>query len=320
MELGVLIEGESGLTWERWRRLVACVEALGYESLWRSDHLLSLLEHSRESLETWVALTLAAAESTRLRFGPLVCPMTFRHPSLLAKMAADVDALSGGRLILGVGAGWNTCEHRAFGIPFPPLRERLDMLEEGIEVIVRLLGGEPAHFSGRHYRLEGATLWPQPGQRARIPLLIGGGGERRTLRIVARYADEWDVPGDLSPAAYGAKSARLTEYCRAINRDPGEIRRGVSTAYLIGRNERELHRRSQVLQQLLPSLAAIDTAAVPETLRASGWRVGTPSQIAADLRALAAEGVQRVILLHYDQTDYDALELVAREVMPAIAD
>jgi F420-dependent oxidoreductase-like protein len=319
MDLGVLIEGEAGLTWDRWRRIVASVEALGYESLWRSDHLLSLLDDGRESLETWVALTLAAAETTRLRFGPLVCPMTFRHPSLLAKMAADVDALSGGRLILGVGAGWNECEHRAFGIPFPPLRERMEMLEEGIEVIVRLLGVEPAHFSGRHYRLAGANLRPQAGQRSRIPLLIGGGGERRTLRMVARYADEWDVPGDLTPAAYCAKSARLTEYCRAINRDPGEIRRGVSTAYLIGRNESELRRRSQVLQQLLPSLAAVDTSAVPETLRTSGWRVGTPDQIAADLRALAAEGVQRVILLHYDQTDYEALELVAREVMPAIA-
>lgn len=319
MELGVLIESESGLTWGRWRRLIASVEALGYESLWLSDHLMSLLDHGRESLETWVALTLAAAETTRLRFGPLVCPMTFRHPSLLAKMAADVDALSGGRLVVGVGAGWNECEHRAFGIPFPPVQERMEMLEEGIEVIGRLLGHEPAYFSGRHYRLDGANLCPKPVPRPRVPLLIGGGGERRTLRIVARYADEWDVPGDLTPAAYRAKSDRLTEYCRAINRDPREIRRGVSTAYLIGRNERELHHRSRVLQQLLPSLAGVDTSAVPETLRALGWRVGTPNQIAADLRALAAEGVERVILLHYDQTDYDALELVAREVMPAIA-
>jgi F420-dependent oxidoreductase-like protein len=319
MKLGVVIEGEAGLTWERWRRIMASVEALGYESLWRSDHLLSRLDHHRESLETWVTLTLTAVETTRLRFGPLVCPMTFRHPALLAKMAADVDGLSGGRLVLGVGAGWNALEHRAFGIPFPPWPERMDMLEEGLEIIVRLLSDEPAYFSGRHYRLEGAPPCSQPGQRLRIPLLIGGAGSRRMLQIVARYADEWDLPGDITPAAYRAQSTRLAEYCRAIHRDPGEIRRGVSTAYLIGRHETDLRRRGRAMQRLLPGLAQVDTAAVPETLRASGWRVGTPDQIAADLRALAAEGVERVILLHYDQTDFEALELVAREVMPAVA-
>jgi F420-dependent oxidoreductase-like protein len=318
MKLGVMIEGQEGLTWDRWRRIMASVEALGYESLWLSDHLLSLLDHSCESLETWVALTLTAVETTRLRFGPLVCPMTFRHPSLLAKMAADVDALSGGRLVLGVGAGWNEREHRALGLPFPPLQERMDRLEEGIEVIIRLLGAEPAHFSGRHYQLEGALPRPHPVPRRRIPLLIGGAGTR-LLRIVARYADEWDIPGDITPAAYRATSARLTEFCRAINRDPGEIRRCVSTAYLIGRTETELRHRGRAMQRRMPGLAQVDTAAVPATLRAAGWRVGTPDQIAADLRALAAEGVERVILLHYDQTDFEALELVAREVLPAIA-
>jgi F420-dependent oxidoreductase-like protein len=319
MQLGVMIEGQEGLTWERWRQIMACVEALGFESLWRSDHFISLVDADRESLETWVALTLTAAETTRLRFGPLVCPITFRHPSLLARMAAAVDALSGGRLVLGVGAGWNDQEHRAFGLPFPPLQERMDMLQEGLEVITRLLGDEPAQFAGHYYQLAGANLRPKPIQRPRIPVLIGTTGERRMLRIVARYADEWDVPGTITPAAYRAKRERLAAYCREINRDPREIRHCVSTAFLIGRNEQELRRRTVAMQQLMPHLGSLDISSVHNALRKEEWLIGTPDQIVAALQALADEGVERVMLQHNDQTDFEALELVAHEVMPAVA-
>ena len=319
MHLGVMLEGQEGLTWDLWRRIMARVEELGFESLWRSDHFMSLVDSNRDVLETWVALTLIAAETTRLRFGSLVCPMTFRHPALLARMAAAVDTLSGGRLVLGVGAGWNAQEHRAFGIPFPPLKERMHMLAEGIEVIVRLLGDGPAHFAGRYYQLDGANPHPKPTQQPRIPLLIGTTSAGRMLRIVARYADEWDVPGITSPDAYRARRERLTAYCRAINRDPGEIRRCVSTAYLIGRDVQELRQRGAVMQQLIPGLEAHDPGSVPEVLRAEGWLVGTPDQIMAQLQALAHEGVQRVMLQHNDQTDFAALELLARDVLPMVA-
>src|SRR5262244_2926275 len=263
MKLGVMLEGQDGLTWDLWRRIMARVEELGFESLWCSDHFMSIVDSNRDALETWVVLTLTAAETTRLRFGSLVSPMTFRHPSLLAQMAAAVDTLSGGRLVLGVGAGWNAQEHRAFGIPFPPLKERMQMLEEGIEVIVRLLGDGPAHFAGRYYQLDGANPHPKPTQRPRIPLLIGTTSAGRMLRIVARYADEWDVPGITSPTAYRARRQRLEAYCREINRDPHEIRRCVSTAYLIGCNAAELHRRAVVMQQLIPDLAIHAPDAVP---------------------------------------------------------
>jgi F420-dependent oxidoreductase-like protein len=319
MKLGVMVEGQEGLTWDRWRQIMACVEELGFESLWRSDHFMSLVDNDRESLETWVALTLAAAETTRLRFGPLVCPITFRHPTLLARMAAAVDALSGGRLVLGLGAGWNAQEHHAFGLPFPPVHERMDMLEEGLEVIAALLGDGPAQFAGRYYQLTGANPRPKPVQRPRIPVLIGTTGMRRMLRIVARYADEWDVPGIITPGAYRARRERLAAYCRQINRDPNEIRRCVSTAFLIGRNERELRRRIEAMQQLMPHLASLSTPAVIETLHKEEWLIGTPGQIVASLQALADEGVQRVMLQHNDQTDFEALELIAREVMPEVA-
>ena len=319
MKLGVMIEGQEGVTWDLWRRLAARVEALGFESLWRSDHFMSLEDSSRDAIETWVALTLTAAETTRLRFGPLVCPITFRHPSLLARMAASVDVLSGGRLVLGLGAGWSEHEHRAFGIPFPPLPERIDLLEEGIEVILRLLGDGPANFDGRHYQLSGSNPFPKPVQQPRIPLLIGTTGTGRMLRVVAHYADEWDAPGITSPAAYRARCRRLHSYCRDVNRNPDEIRRCVSTAYLIGHDAAALQRRGAMMQQLIPSLASFDPPAVPEVLRRDGWIVGTPDQIVAQLRALADEGVERLIFQHNDPADFEALELIAYEVMPAVA-
>jgi F420-dependent oxidoreductase-like protein len=319
MKLGVMLEGQEGVTWDLWRQLMARVEALGFESLWRSDHFVSLEDSSRDAIETWVALTLTAAETTRLRFGPLVCPMTFRHPSLLARMAASVDTLSGGRLVLGLGAGWNEYEHRAFGIPFPPLRERMDLLEEGIEVVLRLLRDGPAHFDGRHYQLQGSDPRPKPIQQPRIPLLVGTTGAGRMLRIVARYADEWDAPGITSPPAYRARRERLAEYCRSINRDPDEIRRCVSTAYLIGHDAAALRRRGAVMQQRIPSLASLDPLVVPEVLQRDGWIVGTPSRVVVHLRALADEGVERVIFQHNDPADFEALELIAYEVMPAVA-
>jgi F420-dependent oxidoreductase-like protein len=319
LKLGVLIECEEGLTWDRWRRISACVEELGFESLWLSDHFMSSHDSQLDSLETWTALTVTAGETSRVRFGPLVCPMTFRHPSLVARIAAAVDVLSGGRLVVGLGAGWNECEHRAFGLPFPPLKKRMEMLEEGIQVVRRLWMDESAAFAGRYYQLEGANPRPKPAQQPRIPILIGGAGDT-TLRTVARFADEWDVPGGLSPAAYRAKSERLDHYCREINRDPTEIRRCLSMAYLVARNQSQLFERANAMKRLIPTVAGLDTSAVPDALRSSGWRVGTAEEIARDLRALEEVGVERVILQHNDQTDFEALELIGREVLPALAD
>jgi F420-dependent oxidoreductase-like protein len=316
MNLGLMVEGQEGLSWETWRRLMASAEDLGFESLWRSDHLASRIDGRRESLETWVSLALAAAETPRLRLGPLVCPIMFRHPALLAKMAAAVDSLSNGRLILGIGAGWNAEEHRAFGIPFPPLSERLARLTEGIEVVRRLLGPGPAGFAGRYYQLDGADPYPKPVQRPSVPLLVGGMGER-VLPIVARYADEWNLT-TASPALYRARSARLAEHCHAIGRDPREIRRSVAAGFLIAGSERELQRRCQAMQRLIPQLQEFDASEVPAAVRRNGWIAGTPDAFVAVLRALAAEGIERVMLQHNDLDDAEALNLIAREVLPGV--
>ncbi len=321
MQIGIIVEGQEGLNWDAWRRIAAQTEALGFDSLWRSDHLLSSMDERREAHETWVALTVAAMATQRLQIGSLVSPITFRPPAVLAKIAVSVDTLSQGRLVLGLGAGWNEREHRAHGLRFPPLRERLDRLAEGIEIIRGLQGHAPFRYQGEYYEIDDANPFPKPvqaPQRRRIPLLIGGKGKDRFLRLVARYADEWNMTTN-SPSFCRERSARLAEQCRAVGRDPAAIRRSVAMGVLIGRNQGELEQRCRSMQRLIPSLAEVDTSAVPEAVRAAGWVCGTPDEIVQRLHELAAVGIERVMLQHTDFNDEDMLRLIARQVIPAVA-
>lgn len=319
MKLGVMIEGQEGLTWERWRAIMRRTEELGFESLWRSDHYFSLMGRpERDALETFTSLTLTAVETSRLRFGPLVAPVTFRHPTLVARMAAAIDQLSGGRLVLGLGAGWNVPEHQAFGLPFPPVRERMDMLEESIQVIRALEAPGKANFSGRYYRLENAEMHPKPVQRP-LPILVGGAGERRTLQIVARYADEWNMFGAV-PERIREKSAVLARHCERVGRDPTRIARSIMAAFVVGENDAAIARRLAALRDILPMLPAQGDADLLRTLRERGWLVGRPQEVVEQIGAVAQEGVHRIMLQHHNQTDFEALELIAREVMPTVAD
>ncbi|TME14543.1 MAG: LLM class F420-dependent oxidoreductase [Chloroflexi bacterium] len=312
MRIGVMIEAQEGLTWERWFRLAERVESLGLDSLWRSDHFFSLSgHHDRPALECWTSLTALAQRSQRIRFGPLVSPMTFRHPALLARMAAAVDGLSDGRLVLGVGAGWNDSEHAAFGITLPALKERFDRLEEGIAVIKALWSGGTVDFDGRYYPLRGASALPRPIQKPAPPLLIGGDGELRLLRIVAQHADEWNshAPG---PDVYRAKRARLEEHCRAVGRDPNAIHRSWMGGILIGRDRSEVLEKGRWFHSFLGPLAGGSPAAVPEVLRQRHWLVGTPDEVAGQVDAWSAVGVERVMLQWYNLDDLDGLSLLAR--------
>jgi F420-dependent oxidoreductase-like protein len=318
MKLGVMIEGQEGLNWERWRAIMRRTEELGYESLWRSDHFFSLMGHpERDALETLTSLTLTAAETSRVRFGPLVTSMTFRHPALLARMASAIDTLSGGRFILGVGAGWNVPEHQAFGIPFPEVRERMDRLEEGIQVIRALTGGGRASFQGRYYQLDNAEMHPLPAQRP-LPLLIGGSGEKRTLRMVARYADEWNLAG-ATPERVREKTAVLERHCEREGRNPATIARSLMAGFVIGESDAELSRRLASLREVLTSLPAAPDRETLAGLRARGWLVGRPADVVEQLGALADAGIQRVMLQHHNQQDFDSLELIARDVMSRVA-
>ena len=196
MRIGIMIEGQEGLTWERWLPLIHAAEDLGYDSLCRSDHLTGVSGQSRRAaLETWTSLTVLATRTKRIRFGPLVSPLTFYHPAILAKMATALDTLSLGRLDLGIGAGWNEHEHAMFGVPFPPVEERLDRLERGAARPHPRARGGPARHAQPAPLSAPAAAESYPAARATggCRLVVGGRGEKRTLRIAAEFADEWNV-------------------------------------------------------------------------------------------------------------------------------
>ncbi len=297
-----MVEGQNGLNWPRWQRLARAAEDLGFVGLFRSDHFTNARPPDQDSLELWVSLTYLATHTRRLEFGPLVTPLSFRHPVHTARMARDVDDLSGGRLALGLGAGWQEREHRMFGFPLGSLRERFDRLAEGLEVITRLLRSpEPVTFHGRYFHLEAAVLLPRPARPGGPRIVIGGNGPRRTLPLVARYADEWNALF-LPAERFAALNARLDALLRAAGREPTAVRRSMMTGLVFGRDQAELARR----------LAGRASA---EDLRARGLIVGTPEQVREQLAALAAAGVQRVMLQWLDLDDLEGLTALAEAVL-----
>src|SRR6266581_7715898 len=247
-----------------------------------------------------LSLALAAEWTKRIEFGPMVSPMTFRLPRVLAKIAAAVDALSGGRLILGVGAGWNENEHRVFDIPFYTERERFERLDTGINEMHEIW----------------ATTYPKP-VRHPIPLLLGGKGAKRTLPLVAREATEWNL-SRLDAEMFRQRREVLEQCCREIGRDPASIRRSVMTTYIIGRDRDELRERALSLRDVIPSLKGLDAEQVLEKMRLQAF-VGTPEVIAEQMREHAKLGVDLFMLQHFVLDDGDALELLAKEVIPAVA-
>ena len=300
-QIGIMIEGQEGLSWVRWRRICEDTERLGFASLRRSDHLVSLMgAPERECIECWTSLALAAEWTKRIEIGPMVSPMTFRFPGVLAKQAAAVDALSGGRLILGVGAGWNENEHQVFHIPFLTKKERFDRLEAGIELMGKIL----------------TTTYPKPA-RDPIPLLIGGDGLNRTIPLAARVAAEWNL-SRLDADAFRTRREALEDRCREIGRDPSTIKRSLMTTYIIGRDKSDLRERAVELSKILQRLKGMDPDKVLDTMRTRAF-VGTPEQIAEQMREFARLGVDLFMLQHFDLDDSDALELLANEVIPAVA-
>lgn len=309
--IGLMIEGQEDLTWDRFFRLADAAEALGFECLFRSDHLTALEGFpGRRSLELWTSLTALAVRTKRLHFGPLVCSLTFCHPSLIAKKAAALHELSGGRFELGIGAGWYKGEHQMFGLPYPPYTARLEMLDEGARVIKALWSGQPAAFAGRHFQLAQAETHPHP---VSLPLIMGGKNEQRTLRIIAEHASEWNCTY-IGVAGFARKSAVLDEHCAALGRDPRTLRRSLMLPTVIGRDAAQVQAQIDAQRAMFPSLPA-DLAA----WRAAGYVGGAPADIVEQLKAYAAAGAARCMLQHNHLDDFDSLELLAREVLPHFA-
>src|SRR5215469_7702446 len=241
--LSIQIEGQNGLTWPRWEKIVDVVEESGLAGLFRSDHFTNANPPDKESLETIVSLTYLADHTRRVHFGSLVAPISFRHPALLARQAAALDDLSSGRMILGVGAGWQEREHHLFGYTFADVPTRMARLQEGLEVITRLLrSDEPATYEGSFFQLRGATLLPRPGRAGGPPILIGGNSSKHTLPLVARYAGIWNA-NFITPGAFHERSATLDQLLHTTGRNPGDVGRTVMLGLLFGHDMNDLERR-----------------------------------------------------------------------------
>ena len=304
VDLAVMIEGQDGLTWPRWQRLARAVEDLGFAALYRSDHLTNADGPRTDALDLWASLTWLASHTERIEFGPLVSPVSFRHPVTTAWTAAAVDDLAGGRLRLGLGAGWQEREHETFGFDLLETDRRFARFAEGLEVVRLLLrSDEPVSFGGAFFRLDEALLLPRPQRPGGPPIVIGGNGPQRTLPLVARYADEWNGLF-LPPERFVELNARLDDLLREAGRPPEAVRRTVMTRVLFGRDEAELRGK-------------LDGASIVE-LRERGFLVGGPVDLIEQLRELERAGVQRVMLQWLDLDALDALDALARDVLPHV--
>ncbi len=309
-----MIEPHEGTTWESWKKTLHFAEDAGFSGVRLADHLLPINGHPRpSSLETWTALTYAATETKRVRLGTLVSPVTYRYPPMLARITAQIDVLSGGRLDTCIGAGWNSMEHEAFGYPFPPVGVRVGMLGEAAHILRLLWGGGPVTFQGKHYTLKNATCLPKPLQSP-MPLAIGGGGEKRTLRYVANYATEWN--GVLcSMPVYRRKREALESHCADLGRNPQNIRRTFLTGMAIGQSDAEVR---QHFERCIPWIGR-GLPTTPDELQSTrGWVVGTISQAVEQIKAMENEGIEEWFLHHIDQENFDELELIAAKIIPLV--
>jgi F420-dependent oxidoreductase-like protein len=304
MEVAIMIEGQDGLNWPRWQRIAQAVEDLGFVGLYRSDHYTNADPPDKDSLELWVSLTWLASHTQRIEFGPLVSPVSFRQPTMTARMASAVDDLSGGRLTLGLGAGWQEREHHNYSWDLLEIGSRFARFEEGLQIISQLLHGDiPFDFSGAYYQLHEAILLPRPQRPGGPPILIGGSGSQRTLPLVAKYAQEWNAV--FIPAARIAElNARLDRLLEEHDRRPEAVRRSLMTEVVFGRDEAEVQRKLQ----------GRDLAAVSQR----GIITGTPAGIVEQLGKLSEVGVQRVMLQWLDLDDLDGLEAFAQTALPQL--
>ena len=309
-----MIEGQEDVSWEQWRAIAAACEEHGIPALLRSDHYLPLgavLE--RQVLDAWGTVCALAATTSALRLGTLVSPATFRHPAVLAKLAVTADHVSGGRIDLGLGAGWNDPEHEAFAFPFPDLRTRMAVFEEQLEIVRGLTGAGSFAFQGDHYRVGPVDALPKPLQ-ARLPIIVGGAGTPRSAAAAARFADEYNTPFP-DPEELAARRAAVARAWTEAGRDPASLRFSVMTGFVAGRDESELLDRAGRLaeKQADGNSAREELEALP-----ASWITGTLDAVAEQLQAMAGLGVDRVmcqLLLH---DDLDQIALIGRELAPLV--
>lgn len=303
LEIAIMIEGQNGLTWRRWQDIARLVEEAGFVGLFRSDHFTNSNPPEMESLELWTSLTWLASHTSRIEFGPLVTPFSFRHPVHTARTAAAVDDLSGGRLVLGLGAGWNEREHELFGFDLLEVEPRFDRFQEGMEVVTRLLQSDEAvTFEGQYYQLHEAILLPRPQRPGGPRILIGGNGPNRTLSYVVHYAGEWNCV-QLLPDDFGRLNGRLSEMLVEAGRDPDSVRRSMMTGCVFGRDAAALNQKVRSYGRSL------------EEMQQRGIVAGSLDAMRKQLAALEQAGLQRVMLQWLDLEDLEGLEALAKGLL-----
>lgn len=308
MELRIFTEPQQGATYEQLLRVAQTAEQLGYAAFFRSDHYLAMnTEGLPGPTDAWITLAGLARETSTIRLGTLVTSATFRHVGPLAVTVAQVDAMSGGRVDFGLGAGWYEEEHTAYGIPFPPLKERFDRLEDTLAIVTgmwRTPVGDTFTHKGTHLGVTDSPALPKPYEQPGPPILIGGNGRTRTPALAARYANEFNLPfGSLEATA--TQFNRVRQACVAIDRDPDELYYSNALVLCCGRNEAEVARRAAAIGRDV------------DELRENGL-TGTPSELVDKIGRYGEIGSTRIYLQTLDLDDLDHLELVASEVMPQL--
>ncbi len=302
--IGIMIEGQNGLNWDNWKQVLQTAEETGYQCVFRSDHFTNASGDDIDSLELWTSLTYAASHTQKIEFGPLVTPVTFRHPSMTIRYAAAVDDLSGGRLVLGMGAGWQEREHTKFGVPFYDFPKRFAMLTEALDM-TRLLfdSDEAVHYEGTHFSLKDAVLLPRPQRKGGPPILIGGNGPKRTLPLVAKYASEWNAVY-LDHATYKDRTGQLNDLLDKQGRQPSDVKRSLMTQVIYDKDQSAIEKR---LSERDSSIAA---------MRERGLMVGTAPMIIDQLGAWADLGVERFMLQWLDLENIDKMGELGQAINP----
>jgi F420-dependent oxidoreductase-like protein len=304
-----MIEGQEDVTWEQWVALARACGEHGLEGLFRSDHYLSVFtDPARGSLDAWATLAGLAAITERIRLGTLVSPVTFRHPSVLAKQVTTVDHISGGRVELGIGAGWHVPEHRAYGFDYPEDQVRMELLGEQLEIVHRSWSEAPLSFEGRHYRLENLHALPRPMQDPHPPVIVGGHAGRRSAALAARWADEYNTVF-ATPEGCAGMRERVADAWQAEGRDPDTLRFSLMTGSVVGEDRAELLERARAV------MSTTRESGDPEAFlreRAGSWVVGTVDQAGERLRELEGAGVDRVMLQHLVPDDLGMVALLGR--------
>jgi F420-dependent oxidoreductase-like protein len=315
MRFAIMLEPQQGISYAEQLAVAQRAEAAGFEAFFRSDHFQSFPgPDNLPTTDAWTVLAGLARETTTIRLGALVSPVTYRLPGPFAKIVTTIDEMSGGRVEVALGTGWHEQEHARYGVPFPPIAERADMLEEAL-TILRGLWQEPDGWSydGQHWRVTDALFRPKPVQRPRPPILVGGDGSPRGLRIAARYADEFNIT-DTDPARIANRYAALDAACLAIGRDPRSIIRSAMISTLVGADAAELATRKAAL------LSGFDIQPDGEAWfakRQGNWIIGTPDRARARIAELAAVGVERLMLQDLVPRDLAMIDLLGREVVAA---